>query len=91
MTDSTGRKTAGAFDVRSIIGALLTTYGVILVLMGLFSDSTAARASDINSNLWAGVALLVVGGGFIAWWRLRPIVVAEPGDKDQLRGPQRDR
>lgn len=88
MSESTGRKTAGAFDVRNIIGALLTIYGVILVLMGLFSDSTASRGSDINSNLWAGLALLAVGGGFIAWWRLRPIVVAAPGDKDQIRRPQ---
>jgi hypothetical protein len=87
MSDSTGRKTAGALDVRNIIGALLSIYGVILVLMGLFSDSTAARSGDINSNLWAGLALLVVGGGFIAWWRLRPIVVTEPGDKDQIHGP----
>ncbi len=27
--------------------------------------------------LWAGLGLLVVGLGFLAWWRLKPIVVPE--------------
>ena len=31
--------TAGAFDIRNIIGALLVSYGVILVLMGIFGDA----------------------------------------------------
>ena len=32
------KKTAGAFDIRNIIGSLLGIYGVILLLAGLFAD-----------------------------------------------------
>lgn len=83
---SENKKTAGAFDVRNIIGALLTLYGVILLLMGLFGDTAADKTGGVNANLWAGIALLVVGIGFIAWSRVRPIVVPEDVDKD-LRRP----
>jgi len=81
MSDPT-RRTAGAFDVRNIIGALLTVYGVILLLMGLFGETDPASPDapgngDINANLWAGLGLLVVGLAFIAWWRLRPIRVPD--------------
>ncbi|PWN03307.1 hypothetical protein DJ010_09345 [Nocardioides silvaticus] len=84
----TGRKrTAGALDVRSIIGFLLTIYGVILLLLGLFASTEPASpdapsgGGDVNANLWAGLALLVVGGGFLLWWRLRPIVVPQDSDR----------
>lgn len=83
MSETTTKKTSGALDVRNIIGALLTAYGVILLPMGLFgsaepaSPDAPAGGGDINANLWAGLALLVVGLGFIAWWRLRPIVVPD--------------
>lgn len=83
-TTGTGkRRTAGALDVRSIIGFLLTIYGLILLLLGLFASTEPASpdapsgGGDINANLWAGLALLVVGGAFLAWWRLKPIVVPE--------------
>lgn len=85
------KKTSGALDVRNIIGALLTIYGLILLLLGLFGSSEPASpdappgGGDINANLWAGLALLVVGLGFIAWWRLRPITVPKEPDKDVTR------
>ncbi|MDQ3485697.1 MAG: hypothetical protein M3445_09870 [Actinomycetota bacterium] len=78
-----GRKrTAGAFDIRNVIGGLLGAYGVILTLTGIFAESTPAVADpdDYNSNLIAGLVLLVVGAGFAAWARLRPIVVADEKD-----------
>ena len=88
MTDSkTGKQTAGAFDVRSIIGLLLTAYGVILTAMGLFADPDEDRTGGINANLWSGLALLVVGLGFIAWARLRPIVVPDTSDRDEIEAP----
>lgn len=93
MSESTTKKTSGALDVRNIIGALLTVYGVILLLMGIFAGSEPASpeapsgGGDVNANLWAGLALLVVGLGFIAWWRLRPIVV--PDDIDQHKDVER--
>jgi hypothetical protein len=89
---STGRRTAGAFDVRSIIGSLLAIYGLVLLLMGLFGDPETEKTGGVNANLWAGLVLLAVGAGFLAWWRLRPIVVEEPpGSHDRAEGtPPRD-
>lgn len=78
------KKTAGAFDVRVIIGALLGLYGVILTLMGLFGDPETEKTDGVNANLWAGLVLLVVGLGFLAWWKLRPIVVAEKEDPEEI-------
>lgn len=69
------RHKAGALDIRNIIGALLATYGVILVLTGLLGDAETDKTGGVNANLWAGLALLVVGGGFLSWARLRPILV----------------
>ncbi len=86
MTDtsgsSTGKKTAGAFDIRVIIAALIGIYGLILVVTGLVgtSDADLDQADGININLWAGIGMVVVAGVFLAWARLRPIVV--PDDPD---------
>lgn len=79
MTEHTSsdKNVAGAFDIRNIIGSLLAIYGVILVAMGLFGDPQEEKTGGLNANLWAGVALLVVGLGFLAWARLKPVVVPE--------------
>lgn len=71
------KKTAGIFDIRNIIGALLTIYGVILTVLGLFADPETAKTGGSNANLWAGLALLAVGLSFIAWAHLRPVKVPE--------------
>lgn len=71
------RHTAGAFDIRNVIGALLGLYGLVLTVLGLASDDSGRKTGDIDANLWAGIALLVVAGAFIAWARIRPIVVDE--------------
>lgn len=91
MSEATARKTAGAFDVRNIIGALLTIYGVILLLMGLFADTAPEKTGGVNANLWAGLALLVVGLGFMAWQRLRPLAVPDDLDKDEVEPPHMDK
>lgn len=79
MNDQTPetRRTAGAFDIRVIIGALLGVFGLILLGMGLFnaSDAELDKADGLNINLWSGVALLAVGVAFVVWARVRPIVV----------------
>ena len=92
MDDKKAKKTAGALDVRNIIGILMAVYGAILVMMGIFSDSTAAKTGDVNANLWAGLALLLVGAAFLGWARLRPIVVprdvdSEPAHPGEPREP----
>jgi hypothetical protein len=79
---ATQKKTAGALDIRNVIGALLAIYGVILTLMGLFGDTETEKTGGPNANLWSGLAMLVVGIGFIVWSRLKPVVVAEePADQ----------
>lgn len=53
------RQTAGAFDIRNVIGALLAVFGVVLLLAYAFAgDSDRGSAS---SNLWAGLVFLVAG------------------------------
>jgi len=82
MTESTtstqGRRhTAGLLDIRTIIGGLIGTYGVILTLMGLFGDQASDKTGDVNANLWAGLVMILVGLVFVTWARLRPVVVPE--------------
>lgn len=75
----TTKHTAGAFDIRTIIGGLIGIYGVVLVLMGLFNatEEELAKADGLNVNLWAGLGMVVFGAIFLAWVRLRPIVVPD--------------
>jgi hypothetical protein len=70
-------QTAGAFDIRNVIGGLIGVYGVILTLMGLFGDEEGDKTGDVNANLWAGLAMVVFAIGFILWARLRPVVITE--------------
>jgi hypothetical protein len=78
MSTTTERKhTAGALDIRNIIGGLIGVYGVILTLMGVFGDEEGDKTGDVNANLWAGIVMIVVGAGFVVWARARPIVVAD--------------
>ena len=81
------KKTAGALDVRNIIGMLLAAYGVILTLMGVLADPETDKTGGVNANLWAGLILLAVGLGFMAWAKLRPIVVPEDVQSDVEPGP----
>ena len=58
---------------------------MILTLLGLFnaSDEELARGDGLNINLWAGLGMLVVGIVFIAWAKVRPVVVPpEPTGQD---------
>ena len=60
------KKTAGALDVRNIIGMLMATYGVILIGMGLIADPETDKTGGLNANLWTGVSLLAFGLGFLS-------------------------
>ena len=76
-TSTTRGHRAGIFDIRNIIGALLGIDGLIILLVGLFGDAEEDKTGGVNANLWAGLVLLLVGLGFLAWARLRPVVVPE--------------
>ena len=75
------KKTAGAFDIRNIIGSLLGIYGVILLLAGLFADKALEKTGGVNANLWTGIVLIVVAVLFLGWARVKPIVVPDEVEK----------
>lgn len=76
-TSRTSRHTAGAFDIRNVIGALLGIYGVVLLIAGLLGEDESETGVDVNANLWTGLALLVASAVFLTWARVKPIVVPE--------------
>lgn len=79
---------AGLFDIRIFIGALLGVYGVIITLTGLIGtdDSQLAKSNDFNVNLVAGLVMIAACVFFVAWARLRPVVVpARHYDSDEER------
>lgn len=79
-------RAANRFDIRRIIGALFTIYGVILVVTGIVgSHHVKTRAAGINIDLWAGIAMLVFAAIMVAWALLRP-VAPEPEETREI-GP----
>ena len=91
MTQPSSGHKAGAFDIRVFISMLIGLYGVVLVATGLIgtSDDELARADGVNINLWAGLGMIVFAACFLAWARLRPVVVpdeAQPADHDESPG-----
>lgn len=73
------KHSAGLFDVRNIIAALMGIYGVVLFNMGLvnFTDAEKAKADNFNLNLWCGLGMFVFAVLMALWAYLRPIVVDE--------------
>jgi uncharacterized membrane protein YidH (DUF202 family) len=88
MAEPTEVHTAGAFDIRTIIGGLLGLYGLALLVMGLwFTDSEQkAKADGENLNLVVGIGLIVFAVLFIGWALLRPLRVPV----DPAEGPNAD-
>lgn len=87
------RRTAGAFDIRNIIGVLLGIYGVALLLAGIFGDTESEKTGGVNANLWTGLGLAAAALVFLAWARIRPIVVPDEveraGDDPTRPAPRR--
>jgi hypothetical protein len=75
------QRSAGAFDIRNVIGGLIGVYGIILTVMGIF-DAGDNGTGDASANLWAGLVMLVAGIAFVVWARLRPVKVP-PQHHDQ--------
>jgi hypothetical protein len=73
-------KIANRFDIRRIIGGLFVLYAAILIVTGIVgTHAIKNKAAGINIDLWAGIAMLIVGLLMIAWALLRP-VAPEPED-----------
>ena len=84
--DNEASRTGAArlFDVRLVIGGLLTLYGVILTIKGITDNAAALhRAAGYRINLWTGVGLLVVGLFFLAWVKLAPLQAVKPHEADE--------
>ena len=89
--NGTAGSKASLFDIRTIIGALLGLYGVILLLESFgTSEAEKARADGINANLWVGIGLLAFAVFFIAWAFLRPIVVDEAKLEEDKRAVEEE-
>ena len=50
---------------------------MILTLAGLLGEHEPEKTGGVNANLWTGLGLIAVSAAFIAWARLKPIVVPE--------------
>ena len=88
LADASDRATgmASQFDLRMVIGGLLSVYGVVLTVMGVFaSDAAKTKAAGININLWAGLVIMAGGAVFLAWARLRPLRAEDLQDTDSDR------
>jgi drug/metabolite transporter (DMT)-like permease len=86
--DSPKAHTAGLFDMRIIIAALIGLYGLIVLITGFFtSDKQLDKADGLNINVAAGIGMLVVAALFAAWARWRPIVVPVDTPTDSADRP----
>jgi hypothetical protein len=80
-------RAANRFDIRRIIGAVFTVYGVILVALGIFASHAAKNKADgINVNLWTGLGMLVFAGLMIFWALSRPTTPEPPETRGQGSG-----
>jgi hypothetical protein len=76
------------FDLRRVIGGLLGVYGAMLTVIGLFgSTATKTKAAGININLWAGLAMLVVGLAFLTWAFTRPLQAEDLSHDEDEEAP----
>lgn len=74
------------FDIRTIVGALLGCYGVIVLATGLLysTDVQEAKTDGLDVNLWSGIAMIIAAVVFFVWVRLRPVQVPPPGPEAEI-------
>lgn len=79
-------RSAGAFDIRNFIGALIGIYGIILTIMGIvsFTASDIEKTGNVNANLIAGICMVVFAVIFLVWAKLRPVVIPAHTDADEI-------
>lgn len=62
------------FDLRIMIGALFTFYGIVLIIYGFFTSAEEiAKSAGIHINLWLGAGMLVLGLLFLLWAKVAPV------------------
>lgn len=82
-----GKKSAGVFDIRNMIGGLLGVYGLILLGMAAFGPLDEDRTGGINANLWVGLVLVAAAMIFLGWAIWRPVEVKEEPERDDGPDP----
>jgi hypothetical protein len=59
---------ARLLDLRFVLTAMFTIFGVLVTGSGLFvDDADLQRAAGLNISLWTGIALLVLAAAFGVW------------------------
>ena len=71
------KKTAGWFDIRVVIAALLAIYGVVLVAVDLVDHDRVVAKTGGDADLWTGAGLLAVAVCFAVWAFFRPVAVRD--------------
>ncbi|MGL6233748.1 MAG: hypothetical protein ACRC20_00230 [Segniliparus sp.] len=71
------RRTAGLFDIRVVIAALLAIYGATLVVVDLVDRAEVVAKTGGDADLWVGAGLLAAAGLFAAWALWRPVAVRD--------------
>ena len=67
------------FDLRYLIGGLMSVYGIVLIIVGLLdSKAEIDKAAGIRINLWMGLGMLLLGLLFLVWARTRPLKIEGP-------------
>ncbi|ATG55966.1 hypothetical protein CFK41_15155 [Brachybacterium ginsengisoli] len=89
-TEGAHVETVGAFDIRIFIGSLIGLFGLLLVGAGLFGfdDAEAAKTGGVNANLWAGIVMVVVALGFVAWTKLEPLRIVVSDNEEGAETPK---
>jgi xanthine/uracil/vitamin C permease (AzgA family) len=81
---------ARLFDVRLVIGGLLTLYGIVLTIKGITDNHAALqKAAGYRINLWTGLGLLVVGLFFLAWMKFAPLQAVKPDEAYEVPAEER--
>ena len=78
---------ANRFDIRRLIGAVFTVYGLILLALGIFGSTASKNKADgINVNLWTGLGMLIFAALMIFWALSRPTLPEPPETRGQGSG-----